>query len=65
MAVSAATIPSTSDVLHFVLHFEGHSQLSAEEVAKAVAWHKREHPDHGQTTLPGKDRVTASRQPKR
>ena len=61
MAVSAATIPSTSDVLHF----EGHSQLSAEEVAKAVARHKREHPDHGQTTLPGKDRVTASRQPKR
>ena len=61
MAVSATTIPSTSDVLHF----EGHSQLSAEEVAKAVAWHKREHPDHGQTTLPGKDRVTASRQPKR
>jgi hypothetical protein len=61
MAVSATTIPSTIDVLHF----EGHSQLSAEEVAKAVARHKREHPDHGQTTLPGKDRVTASRQPKR
>jgi hypothetical protein len=30
-----------------VLHIESHNQLSAEDIAKAVARHRREHPTPG------------------
>lgn len=33
--------PTTSDVLHS----EGHSRLTVEDIAKAVARHQREHPN--------------------
>jgi hypothetical protein len=39
------TIKSTSSVANDVLHNESHSKLSAEEIAKAVAHHKRHHPE--------------------
>jgi hypothetical protein len=35
----------TFDVSSDVLHFENHSKLSAEEIAKAVQRHNREHKD--------------------
>lgn len=41
MVIPEKPNPVASDVLHS----EGHSHLSAEEIAKAVARHKREHPD--------------------
>jgi hypothetical protein len=60
MVASVTTNPSTSDVLHF----EGHSQLSAEEIAKAVARHKREHPDSGARNSSAKPHMTATCRPK-
>jgi hypothetical protein len=36
-----------TSVKNDVLHFEAHSRLSAEEIAKAVARHRREHPAAG------------------
>lgn len=57
MATSATTNLPTNDVLHS----EEHSHLSAEEIAKAVARHKREHPDHGPSNLPAKSQMAASR----
>ena len=52
MADPEKKTPVVSDVLHS----EGHSKLSAEEIAKAVARHKREHPNQAarQTTKPSK-----------
>ena len=57
----ATKSPSTSDVLHFA----GHSQLSAEEIAKAVARHKREHPDKGRSNLSVKPQSASPCRPKR
>lgn len=39
-------VPETKDtsVTSDVLHFEDHSRLTPEEIAKAVARHRREHP---------------------
>jgi hypothetical protein len=54
MAIQPTTIPSSSDVLHA----EHHTQLSAEEVAKAVARHQREHPAHGGTSTAPKPQKT-------
>jgi len=34
---------STSSVASDVLHSEGHTKLSAEEIAKALAHHKKRH----------------------
>lgn len=42
MTISAKPISPVPDD---VLHSEGHSHLSAEEIAKAVARHQREHPN--------------------
>lgn len=39
-ATNTPTTPVTGDVLHN----EQHSRLSVQEIAKAVARHKREHP---------------------
>lgn len=40
-----------SPITNDVLHFENHSKLSAEEIAKAVAHHKRhDGGDHPQNT---------------
>jgi len=41
------TIPATtnSPVPSDVLHSEGHSRLSPEQIAKALARHNREHPN--------------------
>jgi hypothetical protein len=58
MAVSGTTTPSTSDVLHF----EGHSRLSAEEIAKAVARHQREHPNIRMMNAAAKSQKTIPRQ---
>ena len=37
------TMKSTSSVASDVLHSEGHSKLSAEEIAKAISHHKKRH----------------------
>jgi hypothetical protein len=58
MAVSGTTTPSTSDVLHF----EDHSRLSAEEIAKAVARHQREHPNIQMMNAAAKSQKTTPRQ---
>jgi hypothetical protein len=43
-----------------VLHSEGHSRLSQEEIAKAVARHKREHPTRHATNTGTKPQKTSS-----
>jgi hypothetical protein len=40
---SMESTESTTPVANDVLHFENHSKLSAEEIAKAVAHHKHHH----------------------
>jgi hypothetical protein len=55
------TTRSNSPIANDVLHFENHSKLSAEEIAKAVAHHKRhdggDHPQNPSAkTVAGKKR---------
>ncbi len=57
MADQTPTGPFSSDVLHG----DGHSKLSREEVAKAVARHQREHPGSRAKNAAAKDRKTAPR----
>ncbi len=45
---------STTSVASDVLHFENQSKLSAEEIAKAVAHHKRHHGGNQPKNVPGK-----------
>ncbi len=52
MTVPASTTPVTTDVLHN----EHHSRLSIQEIAKAVARHKREHPTPIAAPAAGKNR---------
>lgn len=44
MTVPATNIPATTPAPSDVLHNEYHSRLTVQEIAKAVARHKREHP---------------------
>ncbi|HEX4066803.1 MAG TPA: hypothetical protein VHZ09_12340 [Acidobacteriaceae bacterium] len=52
MTVPATTTPAINDVLHN----EQHSHLSIQEIAKAVARHKREHPTKAAPTVAAKNR---------
>lgn len=47
---ATTTAPAGSDVLHS----ENHSRLTTEDIAKAVARHKREHPNPVGTARPQK-----------
>lgn len=57
MAEPAKNNPYSNDVLHF----ENHSRLTAEEIAKAVDRHKREHPDTRGKNATGKHQKTTPR----
>jgi hypothetical protein len=56
------TIPAAanSPVPNDVLHSESHSRLTPEEIAKAVARHKREHPNQA-SGKPAKQQKTTPR----
>lgn len=58
MAIPATATPSTSND---VLHFENHSRLSAEEIAKAVARHQREHPNRRTANVAAEPQKTTPR----
>jgi hypothetical protein len=45
---------STTSVANDVLHFENHSKLSAEEIAKALAHHNRHHGGDQPQSAPAK-----------
>jgi hypothetical protein len=41
---ASQSTPTSQSIKDDVLHSTGHSQLSAEEIAKAIAHHNRHHP---------------------
>jgi hypothetical protein len=51
---------SESDLKGDVLHPESHKQLSAEEIAKALARHSREHPSGKMVNPPMKQQKKAA-----
>jgi len=57
MADQTTTSPYSSDVPHG----DGHSKLSQEEIAKAVARHQREHPGSRTKNAPTKHQKTTPR----
>jgi hypothetical protein len=46
--------PSKSAIENDVLHFENHSPLSAEAIAKAIAHHKKHHAGEQKMEAPSK-----------
>jgi len=48
------TAKPTTSVASDVLHFDNQSKLSAEEIAKAIAHHKRHHGGEHQQNAPAK-----------
>jgi hypothetical protein len=48
------TNPSKSAIENDVLHFENHSKLTAEQIAKAVAHHNKHHSGEQKMEAPSK-----------